>query len=635
MASSSFHCFPPSGGYEPGLSRSLVAASRQLDGLAERVYRLRDISNVYVITHGDRALLIDTGTGAILDHLSALGVQGVDWILHTHHHRDQCAGDHRLREEGALVAAPRREVGLLAGAEDFWRTLEIYDMYDCSSIYNTPGRNIPVDRALEDYEVFEWQDIQLLVLPTPGHTRGSVTYLCRIDGMSYAFTGDLVYAPGRLLTLHDFEWWYGMSQGFKAAIQSLDELVRRSPDLLLPSHGEVMDDPCRALELLRTNVLTYVHHTDVGYQTVLGPDPSWPEPGLQQISDHLIAATGTCANFYVLLSDDGQSLFFDYGFPTEQHMFAGYRFVEHSIDELSTSFGVPPPSVVVPSHYHDDHVCGIPHLQREYGTEVWAFEHFADVLAHPSAYRIPCLWREPISVSKILRDGESFEWGGHKFTSRHNPGHTWYAAAHFGEVDGQHVAVTGDEVANAPNGTLWGGAPVFRNRVVGSDFSTSIKTILAEAPQLLLTGHKGPLKVNEADLRTYEVWAEGLERTWHELAADPDEIGFSIDPDYISVYPYESVASSEADAVSITVRVRNHHQLPAPLHLRLALPTSWTGSPKEHSALLEAGQLAEVPFSISIAKDSDPGRYVFFAEASLGEHALGEVAEGLIQVASD
>src|SRR5579863_4510880 len=51
---------------------------------------LRDSCNVYVLRDGDRALLIDFGSGHILNLLAQIGVSKVDAILHTHHHRDQC-----------------------------------------------------------------------------------------------------------------------------------------------------------------------------------------------------------------------------------------------------------------------------------------------------------------------------------------------------------------------------------------------------------------------------------------------------------------------------------------------------------------------------------------------------------------
>ena len=52
-------------------------------------------------------LLIDFGSGKVLDHLRELGISKVDWILHTHHHRDQCQGDGMAAAATSPLPFPR------------------------------------------------------------------------------------------------------------------------------------------------------------------------------------------------------------------------------------------------------------------------------------------------------------------------------------------------------------------------------------------------------------------------------------------------------------------------------------------------------------------------------------------------
>src|SRR5438874_2190054 len=68
--------------------RLSASSSADLKKLSENLYCLEDTCNVYLVRNGSRAVLIDFGAGKILDHLAQLGVTRVDWILHTHHHRD-------------------------------------------------------------------------------------------------------------------------------------------------------------------------------------------------------------------------------------------------------------------------------------------------------------------------------------------------------------------------------------------------------------------------------------------------------------------------------------------------------------------------------------------------------------------
>ncbi len=164
-------------------------ADPRLTRLSEHLYRFTDICNIYVIVDSDRALLIDTGSGAVAEALAETGAATVEWVLHTHHHRDQCAGTPALAAAGASVAVPEHERHLFAEAELFWRTRRVYDNYDDRNTFFTAARDIAVDAVLEDYETFTWRGYCFEIIPAKGHTRGSSMLITTIDGQRVAFTG--------------------------------------------------------------------------------------------------------------------------------------------------------------------------------------------------------------------------------------------------------------------------------------------------------------------------------------------------------------------------------------------------------------------------------------------------------------
>src|SRR5207237_10732956 len=88
--------------------------------VASGIYVYKDTCNVYAVVKGSRAILIDFGSGEILGKLPSLGVQPVDWILHTHFHRDQAQGDHLARAHGIKIAVPAMERKYFDQAETFW-----------------------------------------------------------------------------------------------------------------------------------------------------------------------------------------------------------------------------------------------------------------------------------------------------------------------------------------------------------------------------------------------------------------------------------------------------------------------------------------------------------------------------------
>jgi glyoxylase-like metal-dependent hydrolase (beta-lactamase superfamily II) len=67
---------------------------------------IRDTCNVYVLRSGAEAVLVDFGSGEVLDRLGELGIERVTDVLLTHHHRDQLQGLARAVAAGARVWAP-------------------------------------------------------------------------------------------------------------------------------------------------------------------------------------------------------------------------------------------------------------------------------------------------------------------------------------------------------------------------------------------------------------------------------------------------------------------------------------------------------------------------------------------------
>ena len=52
--------------------------------------------------------------------------------------------------------------------------------------------------------------------------------------------------------------------------------------------------------------------------------------------------------------------------------------MEHNIDDLKRDYGMKSVDVAMPSHMHDDHMNGFPHLVRHHGTQVWCYENMVE-----------------------------------------------------------------------------------------------------------------------------------------------------------------------------------------------------------------------------------------------------------------
>ena len=631
--------------------------------LSDHLYCFADTCNVYVLVDGEDALLIDAGSGAVLDHLAQIGVKRVEWILHTHHHRDQCSGDLRLQEAGAKVAVPEYERHLFEQAELFWQARRIYDNYDCRNNFFASGNDIAVDATLDDYESFAWRDYEFFVLPAKGHTGGSSALLVTIDGRLVGFTGDLMRKGGLLYQLHAMENRYGDMSGAVftlESIQALRDLIRGEPvggkpmpsrenALFLPSHGEVIDDPVGDIDRLEMRLIDlYTLGREVlaaGRDAVLEPF-YLPEPKFVPLSRHLLwGGNWTCSFFYVLLSDSGKAMFIDYGHGQWAHMQVGsehgmlgdrMRFVEHHLKELRQRWGIETFDLVVPTHIHDDHTAGIPHLQRHYRTRCYALDSVARVLTDPEAWAsTPCTFHKPIRIDRILADGERFDWEEYTFDIYLAPGQTEYHSVFAGHIDGKKVAFTGDNlffhdvleadrVAQRP----------YQTTVLRNSFQLGMHRRCAEVmhtvqPDLICPGHRQVYSFDRQCLAEYVDFIARKERVFRNLVDEPAD--HFVDLFWVRLLPYLSTVEA-GGSTDFTVLLRNNLERAASFAARLLPPPGWTASESLESVELQPGEHGELRLPAAAPNDPDFRRRLITAEVCIDGISQGPIGEALVTV---
>ena len=149
-------------------------------------------------------ILIDSPRFAsqLIKRIDALG--GVSQMLLTH--KDDVA-DHRLFRE----------------------------RFDCERVMHVDdgADRLGLERVIEGTEPVELDD-DLLVIPTPGHTRGHVVFLYR---KKFLFTGDhLAWSPRRqTLTAFRSVAWYSWPE----QTRSMEKLLSYRFEWVLPGHGDI------------------------------------------------------------------------------------------------------------------------------------------------------------------------------------------------------------------------------------------------------------------------------------------------------------------------------------------------------------------------------------------------------------
>ncbi len=382
------------------------------------------------------------------------------------------------------------------------------------------------------------------------------------------------------------------------------------------------------------------------------------EDGLERVTDSVWLSTRSEAISWYLISKNGKALVIDYGYrgaagPHPRAVTGKYwpwpvngspsrrRVLMHGIEPLRKQFGIDRIDVALISHFHDDHVAGVPMLQRVFVTAVWAPENLADLLAEPEAHAFPCDWPQPIRVDRRLPLDQPFTW--EEFTFRLAPmsGHTRFSAAIAFEADGVRFAHTGDQFFmmnrdGSSNNGDWSKAilqqnHVYRNGAFLDSYRETAALMRDWRPEIVITGHRLPMRTDETFFAILDKWGERFAEIHRDaMVLGDDETHFGLDSWGGWIWPYR-IHVAEGEPVEATVTVRNPRPETATLTVRLVGPEGWRGEP----ATVEAGPRAEASCRLRIMPAGTCRRQPIAVELRVSSRNFGQVAEALVTVGGD
>ncbi len=602
--------------------------------ISPHLYRFEDSCHVYVLVRGRDAVLIDIGTGDVLDHLDEFGVARVTDVLMTHHHRDQAQGLPRAAALGIRIWVPPTEIDLFQWVDEHFQQRGVNNYYNPRQDRFSIISSVPVFGVSPEYRTIAPAGIGITTLPTPGHTTGSVSYLTRIDGRRVAFVGDLLYGPGQVWSLEALQWTYTGHGGIAATVLSMRDVLDAHPDLLLPSHGVVMDDPPAAVAATEPPLRQLLE----AQRSEPWDLDAWRDRPFDVLTPHLLRNRTANAQNYVLLSDAGTALFVDYGYDMVTDWAAGEdkaarRAWLPSLRALKRDFGIERVEVAIPTHYHDDHIAGFNLLRNIEGTEVWAEKGIAQIMAAPDRYDLPCLLRDAVPTDHVVPTGRPLAWREYEITLHPLPGHCLNQVAVYTEVDGRKVIATGDQQeANWQPGVR----PEvlnyqYKNGFRPEDYAASARLYQKLQPELMLTGHWGVREVDQPYLDELQRKADELIDLHHQVLARRE---FNFGPgDFMStIRPYITV-SGPGKLISYEVEVLNPLPEKGTARVSMTGPADWTFAPAQREVVLDAGASGVVSFACwSPADAGHKRRVVLAADLTVDGHRFGQRAECLVDL---
>lgn len=606
-----------------------------------------DTCNVYVLRDGEAAVLIDLGDGSVLERLGEIGVRRVEWVLFTHHHREQCQGAPGLaawRAAGTRVAAPEAERALFERPADF-RKMQVrlgdaFTVYGASYV-RPPLEPIPLDRTFKGMDTFTWHGREFWCVDTRGNSPGAMSYLLR-DGEGWlAFTGDLMLDGARLHTWFDSEWDYGFGAGLWALANSAAQVAGYRPRLMLPAHGPVIRDPAPQLTRFQRRLVALERLLVRGYpvNTFSGmvQDPvSRPGvvPHLWRVLPHVYKFRGPnfYPNFYLILADSGHALVVDCGLLEP-------RFLDDALEGLRARAGLKRIDAVILTHMHGDHFLQAPHLREKWGAQLWALDRMAAVCEHPEwfDYAAPIqaygAGVDGVRFDRLFKDGERFEWEGYRFTVDWMPGQTEFALCLHGEIDGRKVAFTGDNLFGDPRdpGQTGHEAVVAHNSAIFEEgYIYAAEYLRRLRPDLILGGHSYVMDRPARFIERYRRWAYAMRDAFREiLAADDYRYGF--DPFWVRPEPYRS-RLRPGETLELTLHVRNFRRHPQRLDLVVATPAGLKAEPAAFTLQTAPESRSHLALRLTAAPEAGPGVHRVAFDVTRDGQRLGQWFDAVLEV---
>jgi glyoxylase-like metal-dependent hydrolase (beta-lactamase superfamily II) len=576
----------------------------------------------YALVDGDAALLIDAPTDAA--GLKAKGIQKIETVLLTHHHRDTCAAAGRLLADGVKVRAPKASAEwLLPGSvRKYWK--ESLPLRNSRTAYLVLPEGLDgVDCSLEDGQTIRWRGWSVRVVATPGHARDHVAYAAQKgkNGPLLVFCGDALAAPGKLWAPYTTDWDHWTDAGLTPAAESLRKLAALKPAVLLPAHGEVIkQNTVAALTRTATAVeeVAFLKSFERYTKKRLGNAPSYRFLVKEQaasngsrpwskVSEHLYL-TG---NTYVLVSRDNACLVVDPWYPHSTPQ----------INKLRKDHKLGPIEVVMFSHAHYDHYDGIYDLPGRDKAKVWTLDLVAEPIAEPYKLRAPFVDARPVQIDQKFKDGDTARWREYTFRFHHVPGQSAFTMGVETKIDGKKCYFTADNWFHQDQFTGTGGW-MGLNRSFPLPYAASAQKVLDAQPDWVLAEHGGPFEFNAEDFRRRVQWGK-------VSAAAADAVCVSgnhrhdWDPHRVHVEPLLRKAKAGA---TLKFQLVATNPLKRPQRFNITLQGRGLTADQTWNLETKAGGTTRQEFTVRLGDKVSPGRHVFPLRVTEGGRADGSDA---------
>lgn len=608
---------------------------RQLTKLAPGLWVYHGPINVGIIQYGPNALLIDCGAGSVRKVLPSLGIQKVERILFTHHHRDQACAAGMFQAQGAHLSVPQAERAHFEDVTSYWHDPKSrWHLYNLHPHHLMLAESVPVDTGLHTGDRFTWGPAEISVLATPGHTDGSLSYQIDIAGKRFIFSGDVIHSPGKIWDLHSLQKgiqttdYHGFMGARAELMQSLTKIKGQEPHALVPAHGQIMGNTAQAVDALVANLnRCYDRYVAISALRHYFPKLFTAFAGRK---DHMQIRPGTTpptclrhiGTSWILLSETKAAFVMDCG---NQRVIQGLK-------DLIDKGTIASVEGLWVTHYHDDHVDAIPQFQEAFDCPCITDAAVAQVITHPLAWRLPCVSPNRAQVDRMPQDGESWTWQEYKLTSYHFPGQTLYHAGLLVEKDDLKMLFVGDSFTPGGIDDYCSSNRNWLGR--GRGFDRCIALVEKLRPTHIFNCHVNPaFDFTPEQCRFMRANLAERERLFGDLVPW-DHANYGMDEPWVRCFPYEQEVRA-GSKLAFDVIITNHSSVAHRAQARPVWPRAWKLGPGTWSENDIPNKTDGVlPLSCQVPQRVKAGRYVVPIDLHYEDNVLPQFTEAIVVVAA-
>ncbi|MBP7050157.1 MAG: MBL fold metallo-hydrolase [Phycisphaerae bacterium] len=569
-------------------------------------------------------------------------------VLFTHARRDIAWAGRALVDGGAESVVPASEADQFSKAQEFWSAFWDKRFHDyAQQSTRVPVAPIRVGRTVREGDRISWRDLTVHVLDTPGYTRGSVSYLVEIDGLRYAFVGDLIYGDGRIMDLYSLQdavaqaqigGYHGYAGRIGDLIASLRKVAAQKPDLLVPARGPVIREPAVAIERL-------IRRLEAAYENYLSISAGrwYFHDQYDVLAARALGAGGTVSwmlyaatiekappdwivpihNSRLVLARDKSGFLID----------CGSTAIIEELRKLKDQGRLTRIEGLFITHYHDDHTDRINDFLKDNPCPVYVTPVMEDATRRPGDYRLPAMTANAIDAITVVPDGHRVSWKEFTLTFYDFPGQTIYHDALLVERDtGERIFFVGDSFT--PSGL---DDYCLQNRNLlhpGEGYLRCLDLVQHTIPPdaLLINEHVlEPFRFDAGQLKHMESVFKRRAELLRELFPW-DEPNYGIDEQWARIHPY----GQEVQAgrwTNLAVKILNHSPTANTFTVAVNPPQGCRIEPNETSVTARPGQQVEISFKLRVG-DRSPGEVcVVTADVQVGPWDLRQWCEALVKVA--